>query len=175
MKWQVAGVLCALISTVEIASAQNIWDTSVSSCSTVNCSSLEIGGTLMSLPNLSALPWTTSVYARSGECLRLDVTWQQNDLETVVRSPNGTIYREDDTSGTRPIVSFVVSQTGWYSVSIAHWSGSAVNADFILKYGRYNGSNMNCARRSTPRMNSFDTVKPQMEAVPANPIGPMGR
>ncbi len=134
------------------AASTELFDDTVSSCTTANCSSIRLPGTLMSYPP-SAGNWVANVFALPGECLRLDVSAQTADLEMVVVAPNGTVYRNDDRSATndRPLVKIASApRDGWYTVHLAHYNGDAVNADFILLYGRYPGGNPNCSGGTPP-------------------------
>ena len=83
------------------------------------------------------------------------MTSEFTDLETVVRAPNGTVYRNDD-GGIAPCPLCPVVKVnstpnnGWYSVTIGHFAGSPVTGNFTLSYGRYNVGNPNCAASTTP-------------------------
>lgn len=135
-------MVCGTGSTL----AGPILDNSVSTCTGVNCSSLRIPGTIFSTSS-SALPWVGQFYGTAGQCMRFDVTSQGADLEMVVIAPNGTMYRDDDGgAGLLPLVKIgSAPNTGWYTVQLSHFSGAAVEVNFIMYYGRYNGGNANCA------------------------------
>ncbi len=137
-----------LLLTPGLSAAQtNIFDDSVSTCTTINCSSLRIPGTVLSFGR-SAGNFDINVFAAAGECVRLDVISQRTDLEMVVVAPNGTVFRNDDrtTSDLRPLIKMTpTSDNGWYTVHLAQFSGRAVDANFVLLYGRYNAGNPNCA------------------------------
>ena len=145
-------VLATFVLTPVLASAQtNIFDDTVSTCVTANCSSLRIPGTLLSFAP-SAGNWDINVFGLPGECIRLDVISQGTDLETVVVAPNGTAFRNDDRAvgDLRPLVKIAPApNNGWYAVHLAQFAGAAVNANFVLLYGRYNAGNPNCASPST--------------------------
>lgn len=138
----------ALLLTPGLSAAQsNIFDDTVSTCTGINCSSLRIPGTVLSF-GPSAGNFDINVFAGANECVRLDVISQGTDLEMVVVAPNGTLFRNDDRSGgdLRPLIKMTpTSNNGWYTVHLAHFNGSAVNANFVLLYGRYNRGNPNCA------------------------------
>lgn len=145
----------ALLSASAFAGSR-IWDDSFSTCTTENCSSLRIPGTVTN-PGGNNDPFELQVFAAANECIRIDVisTVQGTDLETVVRAPNGTIYRNDDGSGgglfNNPVVKINgAPSSGWYSVSINHWSGLATYTDFVMMYGRYNVGNGNCSNPTLP-------------------------
>lgn len=95
--------------------------------------------------NTQSIPFTIQVYSAGGECLRLDVTSQPSDLEMVVVSPNGTVWRNDDFNGLLPVVRALTTVNGWYTVHISHFSGSTGAGVFVLRYGRYNSGNPNCS------------------------------
>lgn len=153
-----AAAACALLalSTGSAVAGSRIFDNSLVACGFNNCSSLTIPGTVTNAANNND-PFEIQVYARAGECLRLEVTQslQRVDLEMVVRAPNGSIYRNDDGFGggvlANPLVKINgVPNSGWYSVSINHWIGTASYADFVMTYGRYNIANMNCSAPTLP-------------------------
>lgn len=123
-----------------------IYDNTVSTCDTVNCSSLTLPATYV-----VAEPYVTQVYATKGQCLRLDVTVQAVDLEMVLVSPNGKSWRNDDrvNGDTRPLIRATANVTGWYLLQVGYYSGAGTTGDFTLRYGRYRSGNANCAATST--------------------------
>lgn len=158
-KYLTSGLSVALALAMghgEAVAGSRIWDNTVSTCATNNCSSLTVPGTATN-PAGNNDPFEIQVYAAANECVRLEVVQsvQGVDLETVVRAPNGNIYRNDDGSGggvfNNPLVKINgAPNSGWYSVSINHWNGAASYADFVLTYGRYPLNNPNCAGASIP-------------------------
>ena len=133
------------------ANATNLFDPNVSSSTTLDGSSIELNGTLNDT-NGNSQPWTAELYAGVGECLRLFVTSTAFDAKLTVIAPNGTVYRDDDSGGSlRPLVRIANAPTqGWYTVQVAHWAGSPINANFTLLYGRYSAGNTNCSIATTP-------------------------
>jgi hypothetical protein len=161
--------LALAIGQGEAVAGPRIWDNSVSSCTTNNCSSLTIPGTVTN-PSNNNDPFELQVFAFANECVRLEVVESISgvDLETVVRAPNGSIYRNDDGSGggslNNPLVKINgAPNSGWYSVSINHWNGVASYADFVLTYGRYPLNNPNCDGATSPAAASI-LFKPAFEA-----------
>lgn len=153
-----AGAVSALLalSAGSALAGARVWDNSFSTCTSVNCSSLIIPGTVTN-PGGNNDPFEIQIYAGTNECVRLDVIQSLGgvDLETVVRAPNGSIYRNDDGSGggvfNNPVVKINgAPNPGWYSVSINHYFGTPSYADFVLAYGRYNVNNINCSGATTP-------------------------
>ena len=73
----------------------------------------------------------------------------------VVRAPDGSIFRNDDKGGTscplcpRVVVNNTPNQ-GWYSTTVQHFAGSAVETNFVLLYGRYPLGNPNCGPAIAP-------------------------
>jgi hypothetical protein len=141
-----------LVFSSSVSSAQ-IFDDSVSSCTGGNCSSLRLPGTVLSF-GPSANAWVENLFAAPGECVRLDIASQGADLEMTVVAPNGSVFRNDDRAGAsdrRPLVKIgSAPNNGWYTVHLARFDGGAVNANFVLLYGRYNGGNPNCLNPTSP-------------------------
>ena len=172
-KYLTCGFSVALAFTIsqgEAVAGSRIWDNSFSGCTGINCSSLTIPGTVTN-PSNNNDPFELQVFAGANECVRIEVVQsiQGVDLETVVRAPNGSIYRNDDGSGggafNNPLVKINgAPNSGWYSVSINHWNGFASYADFVLTYGRYPLNNPNCAGATTPAAASSILFKPNFEA-----------
>jgi hypothetical protein len=146
----VAGLiaLVTLLLVPVLSSAQtNIFDDTVSTCTGTNCSALRLPGTVLNFAP-SAGNWDINVFSSGDECIRLDVISQNTDLEMVVVAPNGTVYRNDDRTvlDARPLVKIdPTPNNGWYTVHLARFDGSAVNANFVLLYGRHNSGNVNCS------------------------------
>jgi hypothetical protein len=134
------------------ASAFQIYDLGPSTCTTANCGSTTFGGTVNGAGAFAG-PWIGALYAGTGECLRLDVTSQQVDLEIVAVAPSGAVFRNDDRAGPadrRPLVKINGTQNGWYTVQVSEFAGSPVQASFTLAYGRYNLNNPNCSAPTGP-------------------------
>lgn len=131
------------------ATAFNMFDES-SNCSATNCQSIRINGTVLAdnIDPPSSLPWVAQVFATSGECVRLQVARQEQDLTMTVVSPDGQIWFDDDSGGNgRPLVKIQEAPVdGWYTVQLSPLFGDPLQADFTLRYGRYFGAgSRNCA------------------------------
>ncbi len=115
-------------------------------------SSATISGTTFGF-GPSAMPWTAEVYSGPNACLRIAVLSQATDLEAVVVAPNGTVYRDDDGGGSlRPLVKINgTPNNGWYTVSINHFAGSAVSANFTLSLQRLALNSASCLPATVPR------------------------
>jgi hypothetical protein len=149
-----AAALLAAASTIFAptgpASASTINDLSVSTCTTNNCSSEIITGSLTTHGGF-AIPWTIQVGANVRECLRLETTFASSDLEMVVTSPSGLVFRDDDGGvGTLSLVKIASAEAGWHTVQISRFNGSAAAENFTLRYGRYSAGNPNCAGATAP-------------------------
>src|SRR4051794_4724171 len=68
------------------AAATQVFDPFASTCTSTDCNSTLIGGTVNSAFN-TAGPWVIEVLALANECLRLSVTYEDVDLETVAVAP----------------------------------------------------------------------------------------
>jgi hypothetical protein len=143
-----------LVASALPAAATQMFDTTVSTCGTDNCSSIAVGATLEGNGS-SAGPWTAEIFANTNECLRLDVTAQGVDLEIVAVAPNGTVFRDDDRPGSLlPLVKINGAQNGWYTVSVSQFAGAISQSNFIFEFGRYNLNNPNCATPTAPALAS---------------------
>jgi len=132
--------------------------------------SIELDGTITD-SNGNALPWVAELYARAGECVRFFITSTFFDAELTVVSPNGTVFRDDDSGGSlRPLVEIgSAPATGWYTVQVATFNGLPTLNNFALKYGRYPFGNPNCANPSLPfsRVNEGGEASKQPAAAEA--------
>lgn len=149
--------LGALTLGISLGASSQVWAGAgvfdfTDTCTGINCASQSINGTFVFDQFGQALPFTTQVYAEVASCLRLDVTSQQSDLELVLVSPNGTVWRDDDTNGNRPLIKVNgASARGWFTVQVSSYNGLGQPAGFVLRYGRYNVGNPNCTN-PTPAM-----------------------
>jgi hypothetical protein len=140
-----------------------------STCTGINCGSESLAATYELSPSGQAIPFIAQIFSSGGECLRVDITAlgtapPNGDLETVLVSPNGTTWRNDD-GGTCVRCPLVKANTpsgvdGWYTVSISHFAGNGSPTSFRLRYGRYPLGNPNCAS-PTPAMDSLEADKDQ--------------
>ena len=155
------GVAASFAPLDQADAGTRVFDPSSALCTTVNCSSERISGTLGALGGggrfpLSALSWTLEIFAPRNRCLRLQVTAQDADLEAVLVAPNGSTFRNDDglVGGCTLCPLIKVANTpnaGWYTLQIGHFAGSGTFANFTLRYGLYRAGNPNCARPTRPR------------------------
>ena len=145
----------ALASTHAGAST-NMFDPSVASTTKIDGSEIVLNGTLHDTNGLT-MPWTTSVYAQPGECMRLFVDSVNFDPKLTVIAPNGEVFRDDDSGGSlRPLVKIASTPVqGWYTVQVAQFAGAPqADTDFVLKYGRFTAGNPNCANPTVPLVNA---------------------
>lgn len=155
-----------------------VFDSS-NNCATINCGATVIGGSYETNPNNNVDPFILQVFSTGRECVRLAVTSQGTDLETVLVSPSGAIWKDDDGGGAlRPLIKANTDVRGWYTVQIARFNGTPANADFTLNYGRYPLGNVNCSAPTTP-LTSFSQqslIKPSSESIGTPPPqGPNSR
>jgi hypothetical protein len=155
-KWGLPAIffLGIVLATKPTWAGSRIFDPTVDTCTTLNCGAVVLNGTTFSF-GPSADHFDVDVFAGPNECLRAAVTSEFADLETVVRAPNGTVYRNDDGGvAACPLCPVVkVNSTpnnGWYSVTIGQFAGAPAEGNFTLSYGRYNVGNPNCAASTTP-------------------------
>ena len=159
-----AAALAALVvASGAAASASEINDPTVGSCTTNNCSSIEvIGQVFRSTVNgvVRAKPFVVQAFGGPNECLRFETNYQAQDLELTVVTPDGTVYRDDDGSSLCAVCSLVKlvtppTQRGWYTVHVSHYGGAPVDAEFRLFYGRYTAANPNCSNSTAPALRSL--------------------
>jgi hypothetical protein len=159
----VLGLVCGLGSMTSAlapaTAASLLFDDTRSSCVGTNCSSLRLPGTVgNSTPGLqpaNSEPFVVQVHSLPGDCLRLDVVSEDQDLEMVVISPNGTVWRNDDRNGAidrRPLVKIAgAPNSGWNTVQISHFGGAPLYSNFVLLFGSYTpATNPNCSIPTVP-------------------------
>ena len=164
MKCTVPGGLTLLLAVCLLAgsgpaAATNMFDPRpLRNCTTVNCGSSIISGTVLQSSDFP-LPWVAQIGAGDGECLRIDVTEQGANLEAVLISPSGQVWRNSSgvAGGQGPVLRINdIPQNGWFTLQLSHQDGLPVNADFTLAFGRYlTNTNVNC----------LPTVQPVLEDI----------
>ena len=138
-----------------LAGAATINDLSVSTCTSANCSTDSIAGSITTHGGF-AIPWVIQVGANAGECLRLATTVTSSDLEIVAVSPSGRVFRNDDGGGgSLSLVKIAPAEAGWYTVQVSQFSGTPVAENFVMRYGRYtSASNPNCSTPTPPALSA---------------------
>jgi hypothetical protein len=130
-------------------------DPSRSTCTTINCSSETIAGYTTN-GNFGGgpypTPWVGVIGPSGGECLRIETTQQNADLEIVVVAADGRVFSNDDGAGSNlSLVKIAPTIRGPYTVQVSQFAGAPVSADFVLRYGVYlPATNPNCANPTPP-------------------------
>lgn len=149
----VAATLAAFAPAMPAGAATTINDLTVASCTGARCSSEQITGSLGSFGSY-AFPWEIQVGSDPGQCIRLETTDVQGglNLEMVVVSPSGAVYRDDDGGvGNTSLVKIAPTEKGYYTVQVSSFDGGSAAVNFILRYGRYAAAgNPNCAAPTPP-------------------------
>ena len=164
MKRCVMTCLLVVLSLIPMtAIAGSLMFDPLNTCTSVNCSSQSIHGTYHSDTLGDRDPFILQIYSFGDECVRLDVTDVKDaitggirDLEMVLISPTGRIWRNDDrnASDSRPLIKAITDINGWYTLQVSHYAGADVIADFTLRYGRYDSGNPNCFSVTPPLVTS---------------------
>jgi len=123
-----------------------------STSTAINAGALLVGGSYQFDQFGQADPWVAQLYAEVGDCFRIDVFSQDTDLEATLISPSGTVWRNDDRSGTdlRPLIKAQGTGRGWHVLQISRHNGGSPGSNFKLYYGRYPAGNPNCATPTPP-------------------------
>jgi hypothetical protein len=149
----VAASLCTSTAWLTPASATDLFTSGVFSCTTIDCGSSTLNGTVNIYRGSAAGEHVLKFFAGSNECLRLHVVSQDVDLEMNVVAPNpSTRFRDDDGGeGLEPLVVVNGTQQGWYTVILHQFSGAAANSNFTIRVGRYVvNNNPNCSFPTPP-------------------------
>jgi hypothetical protein len=149
-------------------------------CTSNNCSSQSILGTYHSDSLGDRDPFILQIYSGGDECVRLDITYATHDLEMVLISPTGRIWRNDDRNSSvgRPLIKAITDINGWYTLQVSHYNGANVIADFTLRYGRYDLGNPNCFSPTNPVVTSEierDNLKSSDNNMEINRVVPTTR
>jgi hypothetical protein len=148
-----ASALATFLPAGAVSAATTINDPTVASCLPTYCSAESITGTIGSHGSY-AFPWEIQVGSDPGQCVRLETTSVQGglDLEMVVVSPSGRLFRDNDGGvGNLSLVKIAPTEQGWYTVQVSAANGGAALVNFTLSYGRYSSfGNPNCATATPP-------------------------
>lgn len=147
-----AAIVSGLFLTGKAAWAASLVFDNFDSCTTANCNASIYNGSYLVSSESDANPFILQVFASRNECLRLDVIAQDQDMEMVIVSPDGAVWRNDDTGGLMPEIRVITRDiSGWYTLQVSNFAGDGDPVgDFTLAYGRYNTSNPNCAGATVP-------------------------
>jgi hypothetical protein len=141
------GIVTALMITTAAWAGSQI-ESSFSSCGTINCAGETIRGT-----HQATEPFVSQIFARAGECLRLDVTKQSADTALRVVGPTVVFTRSNnnrEAGDTRPLLKLDdLPSTGWYTILVSLQGAGNTVVGFTLDYGRYPGGSANCAVAAT--------------------------
>jgi hypothetical protein len=161
-----------LLGAVSQAQAGPIYDPTVSTCTGANCSSVYFGGTVLGSGSTTAGQWVQEVFARAGQCVRLQVLSESFDLAMTVVAPDGSIYANDQGGGSCvncPVVKINnAPNTGWYTVNVARAFGAAGDGNFTLAYGVYPLNNANCAGATQPFSSGAASLTSATSSRPAD-------
>ena len=151
------GVALALSN---LASAGSLLWTAPSACTTLNCGATILHANItrsFTNPGGSVEPFIVQLHSSPQYCLRLDVISENADMEMVLVAPDGTVWKNDNTNGQRPLIVVPRGVQGWYTAHISLASGMTAtpgahfNAD--LAYGRYTSiNNPNCGHPTAPML-----------------------
>lgn len=104
----------------------------------------------------NADPFVVEVFANANECLLLNVTFQEEDLEATLVSPSGRIWTDDDGGpGTQPLIKAVTNTKGWHVFTLAHFAGNAVVSDFAVNIQRLSPANAACSGPTPPTVSGL--------------------
>jgi hypothetical protein len=139
-------------------------------CTTINCGGMSIRGI-----HQRAEPFIAQVFAAAGECLRLDIDEQTEDMALLLISPSVNFAglnddRDFDGGDFRPLFGLdPVPFTGWYTVVVSYFDLDNRVARFNLRYARYRGGNPNCLPLSAATAQTLQPLSsnPSKVAVPA--------
>lgn len=151
MSNKVSLVMAGALITASPAWAGSQIEDTTSACTGINCGAMALRGVVQTNE-----PFVIQVFAAEGECLRLDIDSQTQDLTMLVAFPSvnfGSISDDRDFEGGdyRPLIQLdPLPWTGWYTVAVSYWDLANTSGKFILKYGRYPTGNPNCVGSVVP-------------------------
>src|SRR3954451_21109817 len=121
------GAIVTLSAAASQARAADlVFNGGVDSCTTLNCGAVVLNGIAVKNAFGDSVPFTSEVFGDVGNCIRLDVTAQSSDMEIVLVSPSGSVWRNDDrvSGDLRPLITARADVKGYYTVQINYYSGN---------------------------------------------------
>ena len=159
------GAISFLLAAGPAGAGSQLEDT-VSSCSGINCGALVIRGVQQTNE-----PFVVQVFSAAGECLRLDIDEQSQNLGMATVSPNvfiGGFSDDRSISDDRPLIRMDPTDlTGWHTIVVSLENPGPQLAKFTLKYGRYPTGNPNCEAATSLQSIEPQANKPASAASPA--------
>lgn len=152
----VFAIVTPVLPIGEAAAAELNFTGYAGACSTLNCNAATLNGISFKTGPGDSVSWSSQLFADVGECIRLDVFAQSADMELVLVSPSGAVWKNDDRNAStdfRPLIRARADVKGYYTVQANYFSGNqAVNSlqTFSLAYGRYRIGSFNCPTAYTP-------------------------
>lgn len=151
-------LLLAALALVVLASAagagQGITEPQ-SSCTSSNCQSLSLWGTYEVDSSGVSDCFQVQLYSMGDECVRVHVLRQlgtDTDATMVLACPGGRVWQDDDSGGGfKPLIKAETERAGWCTLQVCGWVATPDTfSDFLLRYGRYQLGNPNCANPTVP-------------------------
>ena len=162
------GISAAVLATTAAWAGSQI-ESRLSACTATNCA-----GETIRVTHQATEPFVSQLYARTGECLRLDVTQQSANTAIFVVAPRGnagaTSTDRDPGVDERPLLMLDnLPWTGWYTVIVGFEGAGNTVVRARLDYGRYPGGNANCQPPVAAAAQEFERFggDPAMPALPA--------
>lgn len=157
MSCKIGLAIVGAVLSSNVAWAGSVFEDTVSACTGINCGAMTLRGV-----HQANEPFVVQVFAGEGECLRLDVVSQTQDMALLISTPTVNLAgvsddRDFDGGDFRPL--FLVDPvpgTGWHTVVISYFDLGPPVGKFVLKYGRYPGGNANCAGAATSSSSSLE-------------------
>ena len=163
----IAGLACALAGTAWAGPKLYSVGTTV----------MTINGTIATNQFQNRDPFSIELFSDANQCLRIAVTAQGTDLEATLTAPGGRTWQDDDSNGSnRPLIKAITNVRGWHVLTISHWSGASVDADFTFTVQRMSPSASGCASPTPPRITTpVATASKTENNGPAPTGGPSSR
>lgn len=171
-----AGLLLFVSASTSHA-GQGIYDP-FNTCTGLNCHSTTIYGVYDVDDRGAADCFTVQLYTAGAECVRLHLTqaWNTDPSEDSTLDPamtfvcpDGTVWKDDDSgSGSKPLIKAKTSTAGYCTLQVCDYRGGSgywlgnlwvitggSDAEFQLRYGRYDVDNRNCEDPTPESSGSF--------------------
>jgi hypothetical protein len=98
-----------------------IIDTEVDGCTVLNCGAVFFSGVIQRNSSGDSIPFTADLYADANECLRVELTYQRPqpaELKIVLVSPSESIWKNDSSAVSRPVVTARTDIKGHYALHV---------------------------------------------------------